>query len=263
MRHVVLLLAFAGCTTNEVRAWEARRVDLERRHAELQELAQHLTAPNARRERVTALRAELDLAGLVRTKELPARVFLEPGRQRLVVSGAPEACLAVLEAVAPARWLLPTWRLRLEAGRCEWEAQTAELYAAVEQALLVSPPRWAPPASQLLSRDLAFERKVVADLEARIAALEKAQGDAATLQVLDGPLSALAPQLATARSAAQPCEAFVIERELALDAAQRGKVLELTHARVIHPLEPMNDFRLRGLVELVEGKPLWRCERRR
>jgi hypothetical protein len=259
MRFLLVLL-LAGCTTDEVRGWERRRGELELRDAELMQVTDSLDSLKARRERVAALRAELQLTELVREARLPARVFTEPGKQRVVVSGTVEACQSVAELLLRSRWLLPAWRLRLEGARCEYEAQTGEAFAALEQALLVSPPRWVPPPPSRLSGNFTALVSDVKDLERRVDELERALGDAASLPLLEGRLAAIEPKLAAARTAPPTCVAYVLERELALDPKDRGQVLELTNERLIHPLEPQNDPRLRGFVELVEGRPSWRCE---
>lgn len=259
MRFLLVLL-LAGCTTDEVRSWERRRGELERRYAELMQVADSLDSLKARRERLAEVRAEMQLTELVREAGLPARVFVEPGKQRVVVSGPVEDCRAVAELLVRSRWLLPAWRLRLDAGRCEYEVQTGEAFSALEQALLVTPQRWTPPPPSRLSGNISALVTDVKDLERRVNELERKLGDAAALTVLESRLAAIEPTLAAARAAPQTCVAYVLERELALDAKDRGQVLELTHERLIHPLEPKNDARLRGFVELVEGRPVWRCE---
>lgn len=261
VRAALAALLLAGCTTDEVRGWERRRGELERRYAELAQVAGALDSLQARRERIAELRVEMQLPELVREAALPARVFVEPGRQRVVVSGPVEDCAEVAELLLRSRWLLPTWRLRLEGERCEYEAQTGDAFAALEQALVVTPPRWAPPPPSRLSGNITALVNDVKALERRVDELERSLGDAASLTLLEARLAAVEPKLSAARSAPQACVAYVLERELTLDAKERGQVLELTHDRLLHPLEPGSDPRLRGFVELVEGTPVWRCER--
>lgn len=244
------LLLLLGCETEEVRGWKARRSALERRKAVLSELA-----PG--KKSVDEFREAISIPGLVRASGVGARVFADEGSVRLTVSGTAEQCREALAGIADLRWLTHDWRLRLEKGHCEWEARTGAEYAALEQALTAPPTRWVAPAPQLFSGGLAVLRSQVAALEAELEAREKQLGEPALLQ---RRLDAVQPLIDTLRARPSPCDLAVLERELALDPPAQGALLEVERARLVHPLEPRSDFRLRGLVEAHGGVLTWQCE---
>lgn len=247
------MLCLFGCETEEARAWAARRAELERRQAELAQLEAQGSASH-----VADFRRSLDLAAFVREHGVEARVFLEPGAVRLTASGTVKACRDTVKALAEARWLTEKWRLRLEADQCEWEARTGADFTTLEHALVAPPsPKWSPPPPQLLSRGVNEAKEAVAALEAKVRALEATLGDAALIQRRIDEVQSLVDSL---RARPAPCDLAVLDRELALDEDERGKLLEIERDRVVHPLEPRGDFRLRGLVEVHDGVLLWHCE---
>ncbi|MDP1825203.1 MAG: hypothetical protein Q8L48_18235 [Archangium sp.] len=252
MRWLFVGLLF-GCETEETRAWAARRAELEQRKAELAQLEAHGSP-----DRVADFRRSLDLAAFVREQGVEARVFLGPGTVRLTASGTVKACRDTVKALAGARWLTEGWRLRLEADHCEWEARTGADFTRLEEALVAAPsPKWSPPPPRLLSRGVAEAKEAVAALEAKVRASEARLGAAALIQ---RRLDQVDPLVESLRARPAPCDLAVLDRELALDDGARGKLLEIEHDRVVHPLEPRGDFRLRGLVEVHEGVLLWHCE---
>lgn len=253
------LLGCAGCETGEVRSWTARRDALELRQAELREREGQGATLDDRKARVSRFRAALDLPAFVRERKIAARVFVTPGLVRVTVSQPVEECEAAVKALAESRWLIPEWKLRLEAGRCAWEARTDSGFETLEQALLAPPVLWTAPPRNLFSRDLGPVKRAVAVLEADVRAREARLGDVATLE---GWLASVQPLVDSLHARPSPCDLAVLDRELALDAPERGKLLEVERARLVHPLEPRGDFRLRGLVDVVDGVPLWHCEGR-
>lgn len=252
MRWLPVVLLLMSCETNEVLAWTARRTELESRREALEKLE---TKGHA--DRVGGFRSALDFPGFVRTHGVSARVFREPGLVRVTASGAVQECHDVVASLAEVRWLTQDWRLRLEKGRCEWEARTGADFTTLESALLAPPTKWSAPAPQFLSRDVSELKKAVQGLEADIHARELKLGD---LAVLEGRLDEVQPLVESLRARPAPCDLAVLDRELALDAADQGKLLEVESSRLVHPLEPRSDFRLRGLVEVHDGSLAWRCE---
>ena len=249
----LFLLFLFGCETDETRAWSAHRAELERRQAELAQLEVQGSASD-----VAEFRRSLDLAAFVREHGGDARVFLEPGGVRLTASGTVKACRDTVKALAAARWLTERWRVRLEADHCEWEARTGADFTKLEQALVAPPSlNWSPPPPQLLSRGVGETKEAVAALEAKVRALEAKRGDAA---LIHRRLEQVQPLVDSLRARPAPCDLAVLDRELALDEGERGKLLEIERERVVHPLEPRGDLRLRGLVEVHDGVLLWHCE---
>lgn len=245
------MVLLCGCETNEVRAWAARRAELEHRQQELTQLE-----ARAGRSEVAAFRSALDLPGFVREHQLFARVFVEPGVTRLTFSGPLQQCRDTLNALAPLRWLTASWRLRLEQGRCEWEARTGADFVTLEQALLAPPVKWSAPPSQWLSRGVEDARAAVEKLEADLRLREARLGEVALLQ---GKLEAVQPLIDEMKARPAPCDLAVVDRELALELEAQGALLEVEQTRLVHPLEPRSDFRLRGLVELHDGALSWHC----
>lgn len=252
MKWLPVVLLLMSCETNEVLAWTARRAELESRREGLEKLE---TKGHA--DRVSGFRSALDLPGFVRTHAVAARVFREPGLVRVTASGAVQECHDVVAALAEVRWLTQQWRLRLENGHCEWEARTGADFTTLESALLAPPAKWTAPAPQVLSRDVSALKKSVEGLEADIHAREAKLGD---LAVLEGRLDDVQPLVESLRALPAPCDLAVLDRELALDTSDQGKLLEVEYSRLVHPLEPRSDFRLRGLVEVHDGSLAWRCE---
>lgn len=246
------MLLLAGCETGEVRAWTARRAELEQRRDELLHLEQRGPA-----DQVSALRTALDLPGFVRTHGISARVFNDPGATRLTSSGTVQECRDAVAALAEMRWLTPHWRLRLETGHCEWEARTGADFLALDQALTAPRAKWTAPPPELLSRGVETLKATVSTLEADVQAREAKLGVAA---VLEGRVEAVKPLVDSLRARPAPCDLAVLDRELALDAPEQGKLLEVEQSRLVHPLEPRADFRLRGLVQVNDGTLTWRCE---
>ena len=238
------MLALCGCETAEMSSWRERRAELERRQSELTRLEAQGASVSPEQ-----LRAALDLPGFVRAQGLDARVFLAP--PRLTASGTVQQCRDTVAGLAALRWLTQTWRLRIEGDHCDWEARTGADYATIEHALVAPPVRWAPPSSQVLSLGLAEVKAAVSTLELEVGEREKRLG-------LEGQLGAVKPLIASLRARPAPCDVAVLDRELALD--QRGQLLEVESNKLVHPLEPRGDFRLRGFVEVIDGALVWRCE---
>lgn len=259
MKRLLLLplLGCLGCETDEVRAWIARRQALELRQEQLNRPGGEV---EERKAKLSGFRAALDLPAVVRDRGLAARVFIEPGRLRISVSEPVETCRDVLKGLVDSRWLLTEWKLRLEGGRCEWEGRSGADFAALEQALVTTSPAWTPPPPQLLSRGVAELKKTVAVLEADVRAREAQLGDLANLDTLERRLASVQPLVDSLHAHPAPCDLAILERELALDPPEQGHLLEIERTRLTHPLEPRGDFRLRGLVEVLDGTLVWHCE---
>lgn len=246
------MLLLLGCETNEVRAWKLRRAELERRDAELGQLEQQQSKPA-----VDEFRRAIAVPGFLRERGIDARVFIEPGHVRITASGTVQHCRDTVAALAELRWLTQEWRLRLDRDHCDWETRTGEGYATLEQALLAPPPKWLAPPAQLLSASLAETKTQVESLEQRLRARETKLGE---LVLLQEKLEALKPLVDSLRARPPPCDVAVLDRELALDPQQQGALLEVERVRLVHPLDPRGDFRLRGLAQLHDGLVTWQCE---
>lgn len=243
-----LLLLLCGCETEEIRAWKDRRVTLEATRDSLVRIE-----AEGKGTSVEAFRRQLDLAGYVREHALSARVFVDPAGVRLTVSGTVQQCRDTVGALAELRWLTESWRLRLDGDHCEWNAGTGADFAALESALVAPPVRWTPPPPQWASGDLEELRATVARLEVEVADRESRVG-------LAKRLGALQPLVDSLRASPAPCDVAALDRELALD--QRGQLLEVESNKLVHPLDPRGDFRLRGFVEVIDGRLVWHCEDR-
>lgn len=247
-----MVLLLAGCETNEVRAWETRRAELEQRRAALIDLEQRRPTGH-----LFALREALDIPAFVRAQNVRAAVFWTGDLTRLWASGTVQECRDIVAALAGVRWLTQDWRLRLEDGRCVWEAFTGADAVALQKAATRPPPKWVPPPSQLLSRGVEALKQAVQALEAEVKEREAKLGP---LLVLEGRVEPVFPLIEALRAKPSPCDLAVLDRELALDPADQGRLLEVQQSRLVHPLEPRTDFRLRGLVEVQDGGLAWRCE---
>jgi len=247
---VVLLLA--GCETNEVRAWEARRAELEQRRDALISLEQRRPTGH-----LFALREALDIPAFVRARNVRAGVFWDSDVTLIAASGTVQECRDIVAELAGLRWLTQDWRLRLEDGRCEWEARTGADAVALQKAATRPPPKWVPPPSELLSRGVEASKQAVHALEVEVKERETKLGP---LLVLEGRVEPVLPLIESLRARPAPCDLAVLDRELALDPADQGRLLEVQQSRLVHPLEPRTDFRLRGLVEVQDGGLTWRCE---
>lgn len=255
----------SACDTQEKRAWLAREAELTRTHAELQELGSSSVKRAQAAAVLTALvelRRELDVATFLRTHDLAATA--QGGGATLTVSrrGSVTECEQTLTRLAPYRWRFEAWRLRLGPQGCDWSAQTGPRLATVEARLDAPPrPRWTPPPTSWWSGDLSAVQRRVRDLEVAVARAEAQLGPLATaLQLRDAVVAATTERDAR-KAAAPPCDLAIVRRELALDDAARGQLLEVEQGKLVHPLEPQSDLRLRGLVSRDElGALVWRCE---
>ncbi len=265
-RLLILALAGAtGCETAEQAAWRARVGSLHQQHAELRSLAHDPTLQAQAREvaaGLAALRAELDLAAFVRDGGVVATVYADDGAMAVARRGRVVDCEATLAALAPRRWLLSRWRLRLQLGGCDWFAQTGPAHGEL-LALLDAPPRpaWARPPPSWFSLGVTELERQARELEARTVALERDVGPLAVALALRRPLEEGQRRVASLKAQPAPCDLAIVRRELALDAEARGQLLEVEDARLVHPLEPRSDLRLRGLVQRADdGGLAWRCE---
>ncbi len=264
VRRIALLswLCLACGETAELRAWAEHRAALERRQAELGDLETHRAEVEAssaqQRLAWTALRESIDVAAFLREHGVTAQVFVEPGVVRVKFAGTTPGCRDTLEHLAPLRWLISRWRLRLDGAQCEWEGMTTSEFPGLERALVLATPRWTPPPPSFFSRGLAEERGRVAVLEAEVALSEGRLGVLATLDQLGRAALQAGAQLERLKSAPPPCDLAIVERELAQDLP--GALLEVTERKLVHPLEPRGDARLRGLVDVEEGGLRWHCE---
>ena len=246
----LLVPLLLGCETSEVLAWKERRAELERRNAELSQAVERAPA-------VEEFRRAMAMPDFVRERGVDARVFIDAGQVRLTTSGTVQHCRDTVAALAALRWLTQEWRLRLENGRCEWEARTGDDYAALEQALVAPPPKWRAPPTQLLSASVAETRRAVESLELELRDRETRLGE---LKLLQKKLHAVQPLVDSLHARPAPCDLAVLDRELALDPPQQGALLEVERVRLVHPLDPRGDFRLRGLAQLHDGLVTWQCE---
>lgn len=259
------LLLGSACDTEERRAWAAREAELERALAELQELG----ANPARREEAAAvlatlgaLRRELDVAAFLREHQVAGVVQGSGATLAVARRGSVAECEETLTRLAPVRWRFDTWRLRLGPEGCDWSAQAGPALATLEARLDAPPrPRWSPPAASLLSGNLSGEQRRVHELEVAITRAEGLLGPLATALRLRRAVVEATEARDARKAAAAPCDLAILRRELALDEAARGRLLEVEQGRLVHPLEPLSDLRLRGLVTRDEAGALtWRCE---
>jgi len=103
---LVTLLGCCACETDEVRAWTARRTQLEARRGEWVEREAVAGTIEERQARISRFRSALDLAAFVRERAIAARVFVEPGLMRITVSQPVEQCQEAVKALADTRWLI-------------------------------------------------------------------------------------------------------------------------------------------------------------
>lgn len=264
MRALFGLVVLTGlsCQNDETRAWTERREALERRSEVLIQLEKENSESKTveRLKSVNSLRSALDVPAFVREHHLAARVFVEAEGLRVAVSGTVEECRETLESLADARWLLSQWRLRIEGSGCDWEGRTDEDFNTLHHALMVPALRWTEPAHHWWSFSVAREKEAVHALEMQVFQRESRLGMLASLEEIENKVAAVQPLVKSLQARVQPCEVMMLGRELALDADQRGKLLEVQNARLVHPLEPRADFRLRGLVESQATGLLWHCK---
>jgi hypothetical protein len=255
----------AACDTEERRAWLAREAELSRTLAELQELG----ANPARRDEAAAvlatlaeLRRELDVAAFLREHHVAGVVHGSGATLTVSRRGTVAECEETLAGLAPLRWRFEAWRLRLGPEGCDWSAQAGPALAAVEARLDAPPrPRWVPPPSSLFSGRLAAVRGRVRELEATVTRVEAQLGTPAAALALRGAVAEAVKVRDARRAALPPCDLAILRRELALDEPERGRLLEVEQGRLVHPLEPRSDLRLRGLVTRDESGALtWHCE---
>lgn len=263
MRYLLLLLACSACNTEEARAWEGHRNVLDQRKAELLEIAAAPKTFEAKRDELIALRERIDVIGFARKQQSPVKAFVDGNAQRLTFSGTVQACRDAIAPMGGMRWALTRWRLRIEGDRCDWEVRTDDGIETIRYWLDTPPPAWAAPKPERLTKNLDAMKAEIARLEADIAALERTLGDLARVPRIAWRLPELKNIVMRLETNPTWCDVPILDRELALDADQRGKLLEVTSEKFIHPLEPKNDFRLRGMVELDEnGRLAWWCENR-
>lgn len=263
MKRVALLLccAFSACdATDEMRAWDSRREELTERlktlhadEARLNEAAPRLTQL---RDESQTLTAELDLAGQVKTlAPRGVKLFQSGDALRLVIDDETEVCRDAVRALAPLRWLTGGWKLRLSQGHCHWESsQDFVLTHHVEET--VRPKVWSAPPSSLLSRKMDERRQSVAVLETELRALETKLGPLQQLSALEAHVSRLRSVRDELKTHPAPCDLPVLERAA---AQPRGTLLEIESARLIDPLEPLADERLKGLAVVENGQLRWTC----
>jgi hypothetical protein len=258
-----LLLALCACETAEHRAWVARRGELDRRLAELNNLDAH----RAELEADTATlvlewensKTSLDLAYFVRMSGIEeARVFAEPGLVRVQVVGTLAECRQAVAQLARTRWLLSRWRLRLEGGRCDWEGRSTPAFTELEQLLVLPKPKWVEPTPSMFSSDIDLERQRTQKLQLDIGALERRLGPLATLDAVREAAPKVKALRAKLEAEPTPCDLAILDRELAQDTP--GALLEVSEQKLVHPLEPLGDARLRGTVEVTSTGLRWTCD---
>lgn len=238
---------------------------LTRRLAELQQLQADATLQDAARRQLAeeeALRRALDLGPALRDLGAGVTLTVEGDVARASLRADVAECASALAQLMPVRWQLRAWRLRLEGGRCDWQAEAGEEVVAARRALSAPPgPAWSPPAVPVLAFGVPALARRVDELDARVTALEAALGPVALASTRAAKVAAAGEAVARAKAAAAPCDLLILLRELALDGAAQGQLLEVSDVRLVHPLEPSSDFRLRGLVQRDDaGRLSWRCE---
>lgn len=258
---LLLAVVSSGCTgTAEVKAWNAHVAELEARLAALEDLKLHFEerrpALEAAVAESAALERRLDLVTQLRALELPELKLFQAGdAQRLTLNAPLQACRDTLRALAPLRHLTGPWRLRVEAGQCAWESGAApELVTWREREGHVTP--WVEPRPSLLSRGVDRLRAKTAAFESLIARAETDLGSLAHADALSGRVSRGLSIEQSLLAKPRPCDVEVLERAATLDAQA---LLEVESARLVHPLEPLADERLKGLARVSEGQMTWTC----
>lgn len=262
MRYLLLLLVCSACNTEEARAWEGHRNMLDQRKAQLLEIAAAPKDFEAKRDELTALRERIDAIGFARKQQVPVKAFADGNAQRFTFSGTVEACRDAIAPMGGMRWALTRWRLRIEGDRCDWEARTDDGIETIRGWLETPPPAWTAPKPERFTKNLDAMKAEIARLEAEISALERTLGELARVPRIAWRLPELKNIVTRLETNPAWCDVPILDRELALDADQRGKLLEVTSEKLIHPLEPKSDFRLRGMVEVEDGRLVWLCENR-
>jgi hypothetical protein len=255
-----LLVLLSACNdTTELRAWRVRRDVAELELKRLRALRVDPTADaqfDALAAELRALNAELDVIATARDADAGVRGTADRQGITLTVVGSLEDCLAALRALEPHRALTLAWTLRIENGRCVWLGGESPALAA-HRAQLATPTtsRPEPPPSRL-----SYGVKAVREEVERLEAAQRAER--AALGRLSG-LDELATQVNQARAvrsvleaAPRPCDLRIVERAVAL---HDGTLLEVAWDALVHPLEPLNDRRLAGLVVSTAGGPRWTC----
>lgn len=260
---LVCVLGLFGCETDERRAWLAHRGELERRMLELSNIDAHRAEFEANTATLVleweTARTSLDLAYFVRMSSIEgAKVFAEPGGLRVRVEGTTAEVRQAVAQFARRRWLLSQWRLRIDGAHCEWEAQTTPALKDLEALLIVPTPKWVEPASSMFSKDIDIERRRVKKLEGDISALERSLGPLATLEDVRVAAPKVKALIARLEAEPSPCDLAVLDRELAQDT--QGALLEVSDRKLVHPLEPKADARLRGMLEVTESGLRWTCD---
>ncbi|MFO0600282.1 MAG: hypothetical protein U0228_33540 [Myxococcaceae bacterium] len=264
-RVVVVVLGGAlcvACSDGATKAWEARQAELEREVATLGALE---ADPAATQARVTdagvawaRLSGEVDLVMALRPLDAGVRVMADartPDVLRLRIEGDVARCAEGLRVLRPLRWLTADWSLRVEGEACQWEATSAPLLSEL-RARLSTPVVWTPPVEGMLSRVGAAKKRVAA-LEARRTELLAKLGTAAQVASLEERTAALEKVVAELKARqVRACDEALLSRvALALPAVR----LDVSATRLVEPLEPGSDARLRGLVKVVDGGVEWTC----
>lgn len=262
MRWLAFVLLLCACETEEYRSWQLHREVLADQRAELLAVAAAPQAWAAKQLEVVKLRERLDVAAFARKHQVPARAFVDGDEVRFSVSGTAQACRDAIAPLGAVRWLVSEWRLRLQGDHCEWEAKTHPDVGVILYRLNAPPPPWTPPKSQLLTKDLAPLKAEIAMLERDLAGLKHTLGSLADMPRLERQLADVRNIVIRLEVDPSACDLAILDRELALDPPARGKLLEVSRRRLVHPLEPANDFRLRSMVEDVDGTLVWMCENR-
>lgn len=247
----MVLVGCACSDTSETRAWIARRDQLQARERLLKAWVADADEVELRRQTWARATELFDVPGSLRAHQSGVQVFPVDGHFRATFEGTLASCREELNKLASVHWLLPRWSLRLDGTACQWRAESSDEVDALRDALQKPAPVWKPPPTSMLSRGVDALRADVEAAEKSVEALER------TLSVpaLDEALLARATALQWPGGF---CELAIVERAEAQDVPLG--LLEVTFEKTIHPLEPRNDRRLSGLVEVRDGGVAWQCE---
>jgi hypothetical protein len=257
---VVMLALLSGCDeTPERAAWRAHLAELQRERLLLATTAlEDAGRVPALEAEWAELSAELQLVAVARRLDAGVAAFARPEGVTLTFSGSPAACLEVVRALEHARPLTRWWSLRLGPGSCQWQAREAPEVRAFTERLATPAPPWRAPPPHWRSFGVGALQAECAEVERDLARLRAELGPRARvpeLEVLTGDARAL---LDLRADAGVPCDLVILERAV---GHENDDLLEVRSDALVHPLEPLSDPRLAGLV-VRQGDALeWRCPR--